>query len=288
MFYGSGEIVEFTKKTKADCRKLVSALQEVVPCQLRIGLGDTVHSALQMGYSFVQAKCAVRACIEYDKSCMEYEKLPREKQRFYLPDQLREMLLKGIECGNQKQVGSILKILYIENFETRDLSIEQKNQLFEEMNMIVRHYRNAGCSEEVIVNDEGDATYFQKLSDVLLKVCGKRTDLETEEKKKIQEGIKEYIDQHYMDSNICLASVASYFKITESYLSYSFKKMYQVNFSVYLENKRIEEACILLLADSSSIEEVCQKVGYNSAHVFRRAFRKIKGYNPSEIRKNKK
>ncbi len=288
IFYSNEERNAFDEFVKGECGKLVSMLKDT-QSNLHIGVGEIVEGALQISYSFVQAECAIRACMEYHKHLICYDELPRETNKYYFPEQLREMLVAGVNSGNLKQVKSILKILNIENFETRELGCCQLEQFIEEILLIVIHYKHEGCyQDEIQVEREtSELNRFYKISNILLNICNARTDIEIKEKQKIQEDMKDYIDKNYMDSSLCLSAVASYFKVTESYVSYSFKKMHQVNFSTYLENKRVEEARILLLADSFTVEEICYKVGYNSPHVFRRAFRKVTGYNPSAIRKNK-
>ena len=52
----------------------------------------------------------------------------------------------------------------------------------------------------------------------------------------------------------------------------------------YVEQLRIETACERLLEDSTSIEQIAQSVGYDSALSFRRAFVRLRGVSPSEFR----
>lgn len=258
--------------------------------EIKIGIGEPVEDALQIGYSFVQAKCAVRGCFVYGRSAMRYECLPREEECYYFPDQLREMLLTGTNSGNLKQVASIFKVLDVENFESRELNKHQLHQFIDEIRLIVVHLKNQGHKiEDPILKRtyHTEQECFYAFSQMILSSCRIRAEEEISEKRKIEEELLEYIDANFRDSELCLSKVATNFKITESYLSYLFKKFYNVNFSAYLEQKRIEEAKLLLLEGGYTIDEICKKVGYNSAHVFRRAFRKITGMNPSEVKRYK-
>ena len=88
-------------------------LSDVVKTKFCIGIGSVVKGALQIGYSFVQAECVVRELWNTKESSMMYDELPREAKYYYFPEQLREMLITGIEAGNLKQVKSILKFLNI-------------------------------------------------------------------------------------------------------------------------------------------------------------------------------
>ena len=97
--------------------------------------------------------------------------------------------------------------------------------------------------------------------------------------------IKEYIQEVYVDSNLGLGMVASQFNISEGYISSLFKEQTGINFTEYVEDLRINRACDLLKDTSLNINDIGEQVGYNSVQSFRRAFKRIHGISPSELRK---
>ena len=58
-----------------------------------------------------------------------------------------------------------------------------------------------------------------------------------------------------------------------------------INFSSYLERKRMERAIFLLKDTDLTIQEIYQEIGYNSSHTFRRVFKKTYGVSPNQARK---
>lgn len=289
LFYSNEERSVFEKQMKEKSQMILEYLTSHMGERLRLGKGEAVQGALHIGYSFVQAKCAVRACLEYNKNYMDYGEIPRGNEKYYFPAQLREMVFENLQKGNLKQLKSILKVLHVENFQIRKLSGLQKRQFLEEMYSVMLHMKNkeliseeelAGAEEEKL---DGEEKYYY-YANRIMNACQKKTEEAFSEKKKLKHDLLRFVDENYMDSNLCLAMAAAYFHMSESYLSCTFKKNYGVNFSSYLENKRIEQAKLLLLEEKYSVEDVGRMVGYNSAHVFRRAFRKVAGYNPSERR----
>lgn len=93
-----------------------------------------------------------------------------------------------------------------------------------------------------------------------------------------------YIDANYMDSNLSLTGVADNFNVGDSALSSLFKQSMGINFSVYVENVRLEKAKILLKTTDLNIGDIAQKVGYSSANSFCRAFKRATGKNASSCR----
>jgi AraC-like DNA-binding protein len=96
--------------------------------------------------------------------------------------------------------------------------------------------------------------------------------------------IRDFIDKHFQNPDLGLKMVSVETGITEAYLSRVFKENMGDNFAACAERIRIEEACRLLAGPSCSVVSVAEAVGYNSDHVFRRAFRRVTGMNPAEYR----
>ena len=97
------------------------------------------------------------------------------------------------------------------------------------------------------------------------------------------EPICEFIDANYADKQLSLTVVAEKFGLSETYLSRLLKAQKGVNYSEYLERLRINRACELL-SEGRSVEVTADQTGYNSVTVFRAAFKRICGVNPSEFK----
>lgn len=97
-----------------------------------------------------------------------------------------------------------------------------------------------------------------------------------------------YIDTHFGDPELCLASVAAHFKLSEGYLSQMFKKTYGTNFSTYVETVRVDKAKDFLMNTNLPVSEISELVGYLAQNTFGRAFKRVTGLSPSEYRKKKR
>lgn len=91
-----------------------------------------------------------------------------------------------------------------------------------------------------------------------------------------------FIDSNYMDNQLSLTLVAGKFEITEIYLSKFFKQKNGMNFSKYIEELRMKKASELLENNTLSVQKISEMVGYNSAQVFRRVYKKYYGKTPRE------
>lgn len=93
-----------------------------------------------------------------------------------------------------------------------------------------------------------------------------------------------YIDTHYNES-LKLENVAAYVGLNPSYLSTIFKRELKINFSNYLTQKRIEEACKLLLRSNHSLSDIASEVGFENQSYFSQIFKDHTGMSPKEYRK---
>ncbi|TVY05428.1 helix-turn-helix domain-containing protein [Paenibacillus cremeus] len=100
--------------------------------------------------------------------------------------------------------------------------------------------------------------------------------------------IMDYLEQHYMDSDLSLNLLASQFRLSVPYLSKLFKETMEQNFMDWLIELRMEKSKALLLNPSSKIQAIAESVGYNNTQSFIRIFKKYTGQTPGEFRENHK
>ena len=82
-----------------------------------------------------------------------------------------------------------------------------------------------------------------------------------------------------------LTYAAMHFGLTEQYLSDVFKRRAGMNFSTYLERKRIIKAQEILRSSQMNVQSIAESVGYSNIRTFRRAYSRVLGHPPSEDRK---
>ena len=75
--------------------------------------------------------------------------------------------------------------------------------------------------------------------------------------------------------------------MTESYLSLFIKEKLGETFSARVERLRIEKANQLLRETDLRIDVISEQVGYANSNTFRRAYRRVQGFSPSDYRAEK-
>ncbi|MBP1964215.1 helix-turn-helix domain-containing protein [Paenibacillus aceris] len=100
--------------------------------------------------------------------------------------------------------------------------------------------------------------------------------------------VLEYVEQHYMDSELSLNLLAAQFELSVPYLSKLFKETTETNFMDCLIQIRMEKSKELLLGSKHKINTIAESVGYNNVQSFIRIFKKYTGQTPGEFRENLK
>lgn len=95
-----------------------------------------------------------------------------------------------------------------------------------------------------------------------------------------------YIDEH-LDEPMTLRSLAAIAGLSPNYLSHLFKQLNGISLWDYIIAKRIEKAAKLILSPNSNLTmlEIALECGFNNTVNFNKAFKKQKGFTPSELKK---
>lgn len=93
----------------------------------------------------------------------------------------------------------------------------------------------------------------------------------------------------YKQSNLTIERLAKKLNTNRTYLSEAINSHYQMNYSTWINQVRIEAARKMLAANDYnhySIEGIAQVVGYTSISSFNSSFKRITGLTPSQFRKS--
>lgn len=95
--------------------------------------------------------------------------------------------------------------------------------------------------------------------------------------------LTDHLKRHYMHP-ISLGEAARIACMSESHLSYLFKKETGHSFVEYMTGLRIERASELLRSTDLTRAEIAQQVGYENINYFSRAFKKVTGVSPTQYK----
>lgn len=263
-----------------DCIKMIVAVGRVVD---NLNLLPSVYKEISTSLEYLDLYS--RECIfDIDSNSMITTLAPL----IYSEEKVSNIILYGTAEKLKAVVDSIFK----DNFSQCQPVLKVKRLLMMFSNTCEKLMLQYGIEIPLIEGfaDAEDSIYFnieetKQLSQQLMEKV----------RQSIQQGIptkgnvlEKYIEQHYMDQELCLEKMASDLNISSNYLSRQFKEKVGQNFIDYLAAVRVEKAKVLLTNTCLSIEEICKKVGLSSRVTFNRMFNKIEGVSPNTYRNAEK
>lgn len=106
----------------------------------------------------------------------------------------------------------------------------------------------------------------------------------TASKSDLAEKARTYVIEN-IDKRIMLQDAADYVGLSPGYLSALFKKEYQQNFVDFINETKMERACVLIREDKYRIYEISYMLGFDNAYYFTKIFKKHTGLTPTEYQK---
>lgn len=266
---------------------------------IQTGFSDRFASITEVSLSFEQAKQALEYAVYMNKKGIVWiREVQTETTTYYYPLDLEQRLISTIRAGELEEAKRIVHAIIQQNMEQRELSIEMKHQLVGEMKgtflklldqkafteysaieNVKRRVIDIGSSEPL---DAIQTEFYSIMEELCGLIANKKKDTHIQ----IVKQIKEYTAQMYADSELTLYRVAEYVERPEKYISQLFKEVTGVNFSDHLVKVRMDQAEILLKERGFTVDEIATRVGYNSSHSFRRAFKRLIGVSPSSYRQS--
>ncbi len=123
--------------------------------------------------------------------------------------------------------------------------------------------------------------YINTLMSIILPKLTLKTI--TGEKNSAFYSIIDFCSRNFRD-NITLDYVAESLHLSKYYISHLINKRLNQNFSEYVNNLRISEACNLLKETDAKIADISEDVGFGTIRSFNRSFKQTMGVSPAEYR----
>lgn len=101
-------------------------------------------------------------------------------------------------------------------------------------------------------------------------------------KEQLVKNVQSYIKRN-LDSRLSLNQVADVFSFSPNYLSHLFSKTAGINFVDYVTETKMAAAKEMMLRGEGRVNEISQRLGYESAFYFSKVFKKVEGISPREF-----
>ena len=259
-------------------------------------VGERFEAETGVSASYEQAKQALEYALHSDrKGVVWHEETRLESATYYYPLELEQRLLGTIRAGETEEALRIVETVVTTNTVQRELSVEMWHQLVGELKGTLlklidqKTFLESGSFESlkdriIAVQPADKRTLQREIEEIVAAMCAVVEGRKNASHSRIVEQIKTYVGENYGDAELTLYRIAEQVERPEKYISQLFKEVTGSNLSDYLETVRMDQAVKLLVEGRYTVDEISARVGYNSSHSFRRAFKRVTGVSPSSYR----
>lgn len=279
------------KGAKKILRTLIAPIED--ECECIIALSDEAKGRKEIKDQFKLALEIMEYRANYPgwEFLTSSECLPAESMAsYYYPLATERQLLSLLTQGNP-EVKEYLRQILDENLIARTLSASARNNFLDSLiRTLQRAYQELKSSPEALIGHTIDweelhreclceqdmETIIQSFT-ALASAVHAKTDLTDSH---IIEEMKNYIQKNY-HYDIMLQDLADHFNLTAKYCGMLFARLSNDTFKNYLNAYRVEMAKQQIAQEPHiKINDLADKVGFNSATSFIRVFRKYTGTSP--------
>lgn len=262
-----------------------------------IAVGGCYTQLTEISRSFEEARLLLqRESWQDDRPIVCHDGESPALPSYYYPPDVELRLINLVKSGNTQETDGLLSQIRENNLEQRNMPAAIGKILISEISgTLLKCCEQPGADprrdEEVekalLASESGRSpkVAFEALAAAFRHLCRQQHDRKKSHNNQLKNDLIRHLEEHYMQTDLSLTTLADRFATSEAYISYFFKEQTGVNFSDYLESVRMNHAKKLLAESEMPVNEIAAWVGYYSLNSFSRAFKRANGVSATEFRK---
>ncbi len=284
---------EFVRLMDRSCK----IIKRVLGVNTVAGVGRVYGNIKQVHLSFKEAKDAAAYRIVLDDnqaiSIMDVE--PNEGINDYVEEKQIHHIIRAIKIGDEnglrQEVSDVIGEIKRNGASPSSLQLFYAELLVELMRLARGHNIPAEDLSIMEIDARSEVASFATMEDFenrLWEICNEMRTLVSRERndstKQITDKAKQYIVDHFAESDLSVERLCGYLNISATYFSALFKKETGMSFVSYLTKIRMEQAQHMLDTTDEKSYVIAGKVGYEEPNYFSYVFKKYFGVSPSKYR----
>lgn len=234
----------------------------------------------------------------FEKNCPEYDKmLIKQKHTMYIAvsgvgrfktEHVEEMLLPGTLFFSFAGIPYMIENVDEFNYMYITFSGQRAQELFRRFAVstercIFKGFENIVSFWQNCLGKATDKNLDLISESVLLHTFSEMSPPSEDSDEYLTGRIMKYIEDHFTESSLSLASLAEDIGYNPKYISRIFKDNIGFTFSEYIRNTRIQHSIFLIEQGVTAVKNLALLSGYRDPFYFSNVFRQVVGMSPSEF-----
>lgn len=275
-----------------------NAAESKYDIKISAAIGEYVYDIQDTSKSFKSSQEYMLYRLKYGFKSILYNKKISEDicGQYQYREDIEDKIFKGLKTGDLDKVKIELDRMFEDiarlSYNDMVLAISElennSKKVIENINHMNKNNASINykqiCSNLCILQtlDSVKNSFLELFKDEIEQNKAKNID----EKSKVIESIKKYVNDNYSDSMLSVETIAESVKLSANYIRILFKEIEGKSLSNYISEVRFEKAKSLLESTDLTVMKISEEVGFANYNYFYTAFKKFYGISPNKYRNN--
>lgn len=264
---------------------------------LTVGVGAPCRGAAELAQSAAGARSALdyRVLLGAGRAVYIGDLEPGGTERLTFDENDERELTWAVKLGEEAEIRTVAGRL-VDKIREAGLSLSQCHLYFLELfTCLLKLTRGSDLEVAAVFGpdftgvvqitdfkspDELEAWFLEKCARIRKLIDRKRTDSAG----RMVERAKDFIGQHYMESDLSVERLCDFLHLSPAYFSTLFKRETGMSFTNYVTVVRMDQAADLLRGTEEKTYLIAEKTGYADPNYFSYVFKKHFGVSPTKYR----
>ncbi|URN96643.1 MAG: response regulator [Candidatus Pristimantibacillus lignocellulolyticus] len=278
-------------------QRILQSIQKYLRMSAIISVGTYTTSLDQLKHGYDSARSALdyRRIIEHNSIICIDDIEKNVQTRLYFDDYKEQQFIRAIKLGTERELQQAISVI-VDEIEHTQATVNEYEQYFLEIITAVHRLMKSLDASFGGQWTEGSSLLLQyqslksleetKLwfSDLCHNLHQNIASTRQNTSQKLVEEAIHYTKEHYMQTDLSIATLCLQLHISPGYFSGLFKKATQLTYGAYLLKVRMETAQQLLSTTDLKSFEIADKVGFSDPNYFSLTFKKYTGVSAKDYR----
>lgn len=269
---------------------LQQVLQKRYELNLSFYVGRIYGDPMEISRSFIETTVIAA---DYrglgDQKIILFEEIGQEEEDISYPVLEQAVYIQCLKQANEEAALKALENM-VHEIEPIKSFVMTQCLCFDIINIIIKtvdQMKGFECKDvdiKKICSFMNLADFYEKAIELTKTICRQYSTFKDSRNNEMKSGILNYVNKHFVDSNMGLDTVAEEFGISANYLSRFFKQETGCTFIQYVTMIRMDRARELLINSDMQIKDIVTEIGYIDVANFVRKFKNYEGVTPGQYR----
>ena len=289
---------DFLDTVKSILKSIQAAIYDKFNYTITIGLSRVFENCIDFNEKYKRAFHATQYRFRFGHNSLIYiDEIERPKKEIYIfPEEKIKKILNELKLGRLPDIEHLLDDIMegVKEYDYEDFTYMIHFITYHTNIIIEKMKNNFKSSYSTFIEFIQEIKFSETIDDLKSKLIEVYTMMyeilqknQSSKAENLANKIKEYINNHYNDPTLCVDSLSGMLGFTSYYVRFTFRKVFNISISEYINNIRLEYCKEQLVKTKYAVKKIYISAGFYNYSYFFTLFKKETGLTPNQYRLSK-